>query len=471
MISNDPAEWTLTALSKALRRKAISPLEVTRVFLQRIEKYDRKLNSFITVLDQEALKAARKAEAEIRRGNYRSPLHGIPYAVKDLFFTQGIRTTCASKILKNFRPSFDGTVVRKLSEAGAILLGKLNMHEFAYGTTSTSLHFGPVHNPWDLERVAGGSSGGSAAALAASLVPLTLGTDTGGSIRIPSSLCGIAGLKPTFGRVSKYGVYPLCHSLDHPGPMAKRVMDLALAMNVLAGQDPQDSTTAAKPVPDYAASLSTDLKGVRIGVPQNYYFDHLDGEVRRSVQKAIEHLKTLGAKVKSIRIPFLEEAAATAFILLISESAATLEKYLMTRPQDIGKDVRSRLQLGMTVRAVQYLKAQRFRKRVQGHFADALETVDCLVTPQLPITAPKIGDTHVSIGNTREPVPSALTRFTRIYNLVGIPALSVPCGFSAEGLPIGLQIAGRPFAEGTVLKVGYAYEMTTPWKDRHPSLE
>ncbi len=470
MIPNSPENWTIAGLSKAIRRKEISPVEVTEAFLLRIKKYDGDINSFITVLEGPALKAARQAESEIRRERYRGPLHGIPYAAKDLFFTKGVLTTCGSKILKGFKPSFDGTVIRKLSEAGAILLGKLNMHEFAYGTTSTNPHFGPVRNPWDTERVPGGSSGGSGAALAASFVLLTLGTDTGGSIRIPSALCGIAGLKPTFGRISKYGVYPLCHSLDHPGPMAKSVLDLALAMNVLAGHDPQDPTSSTKPVPNYARGLSTSLRGIRLGVPRQYYFDRLDGEVASAVQKAIDQLRRLGAQVKPVTIPFLEEAAAAAFILLISESASTLEKYLLTRPQDLGKDVRSRLALGAAVRVTQYLRAQRFRKKVQNHFAKAFETVDCLITPQLPITAPKIGQSHVSIGKTEEAVPPALTRFTRIYNLVGIPSLSIPCGFSATGLPIGLQIAGRPFAEGMVLKVGHAYEMTTPWKDRHPSL-
>jgi aspartyl-tRNA(Asn)/glutamyl-tRNA(Gln) amidotransferase subunit A len=471
MISQNPESWTIARLSQALRRKEVSPVEITKILLKRIEKYDGKMNTFITVLEKPAIAAARRAEREIQRGKYRGVLHGIPYAPKDLFFTKGILTTCGSKILKNFKPTFDATVIQRLSAAGAILLGKLNMHEFAYGTTSNNPHFGPVRNPWDVERVPGGSSGGSGAALAASLIPLSLGTDTGGSIRIPSALCGIAGLKPTFGRLSKHGVYPLCHSLDHPGPMAKSVLDLALAMNILAGHDPLDPTTSTKPVPDYARGLSTSLKGIRLGVPQDYYFDRLDGEVRTAVQRAIGHLEKLGARIQPISIPLLEEAAATAFILLLSEAAGTLEKFLFTRAQDLGKDVRSRLNVGATVRATQYLRAQRFRRKIQGHFAEALEKVDVLVSPQLPVTAPKIGESHVSIGKAEEAVPAALTRFTRIYNLVGIPSLSIPCGFSSQGLPIGLQIAGKPFAEAAVLKVGHAYEITTPWKDRRPSLD
>jgi aspartyl-tRNA(Asn)/glutamyl-tRNA(Gln) amidotransferase subunit A len=470
MIPNDPQNWTIANLSKAIREKEVSPIEITKAFLSRIKEFDPKINSFITVLEKQALKAARQAESEICRGKYRGPLHGIPYAPKDLFFTKGILTTCGSKILKKFRPSFNATAIQKLSEAGAIMIGKLNMHEFAYGTNSTNPHFGPVRNPWDTERIPGGSSGGSGAALAASFVPLTLGTDTGGSIRIPSALCGVAGLKPTFGRISKYGVYPLCHSLDHPGPMARSVLDLALAMNILAGYDPQDPTTSMKPVPNYAKGLSPNLNGIRLGIPKDYYFDRLDSEVGSAIQEAVHQLKKLGAQVKLVAIPFLEEAAAAAAILLMSEAAATLEEYLLTRPQDLGKDVRSRLNVGTMVRVTQYLRAQRFRKKIQGHFADAFEKVDCLITPQLPITAPKIGQSQVSIEKAEETVPSALTRFTRIYNLIGIPSLSIPCGFSSEGLPIGLQIAGRPFAEGMVLKVGHAYEMTTSWKDRHPLL-
>jgi aspartyl-tRNA(Asn)/glutamyl-tRNA(Gln) amidotransferase subunit A len=471
MISPNPETWTLHSLSEALRRKEVSPVEITLAYLQRIETFDGEINSFITVLPQPALKAARSAEKELLKGRSLGPLHGIPFAVKDLFFTRGIRTTCGSKILKGFVPAYNATVVERLQAAGAILLGKLNMHEFAYGTTSINPHFGSVRNPWDRDRVSGGSSGGSAAALASAFVPLTLGTDTGGSIRIPSALCGISGLKPTFGRVSKHGVYPLCWTMDHPGPMTRCVADLAIAMNVMAGPDPLDPSTSPVAVPDYTRGLSHDLRGIHIGVPDSYYFDRLDPEVQTAVQRALLVCKRLGATVKKISIPLLPEASIAAFIILLAEGTATLEKWHRTRAKDLGDDVRSRLNLGAAIRAPQYLKAQAVRRKIRENFCLALQKVNVILTPQLPITAPKLDQGGVSWGKQTEAVPSALTRFTRIYNLAGIPSLSIPCGFSAAGLPIGLQIAGRPFDERTVLRVGSAYEKSTPWKDRRPLLE
>jgi aspartyl-tRNA(Asn)/glutamyl-tRNA(Gln) amidotransferase subunit A len=471
MISPNPQTWTLHSLSKALRRREVSPVEITLAYLQRIETFDGEINSFITVLPEQALKAARSAEKELLKGRSSGPLHGIPFAAKDLFFTRGIRTTCGSKILRNFVPAYNATVIERLQAAGAILLGKLNMHEFAYGTTSVNPHYGAVRNPWDRERVTGGSSGGSAAALASSFVPLALGTDTGGSIRIPSALCGTAGLKPTFGRVSKYGVYPLCWSLDHPGPMTRCVADLAMAMNVMAGSDPLDRSTSPVAVPDYTRGLSDTLKGTSIGVPDSYYFDRLAPEVRTAVQKAIRVFKRLGATAKKISIPQLPEASIATFIILLAEGAATLEKLHRTRARDLGDDVRSRLNLGAAIMAAQYLKAQAIRRKIRENFCQAFQKVNVILTPQLPITAPKLDQGNVSWGKETEAVPSALTRFTRIYNLVGIPSLSVPCGFSAAGLPIGLQIAGRPFDEKTVLRVGCAYEMNTSWKDRLPLLQ
>jgi aspartyl-tRNA(Asn)/glutamyl-tRNA(Gln) amidotransferase subunit A len=471
MISPNPENWTIASLSKAIRKREISPVEITRAYLERIEAHDSRINSFITLLPQEAMKAARQSEKELSRGNDRGPLHGIPFAAKDLFFTKGIRTTCGSKILKNFIPAYNATVIQRLQAAGAILLGKLNMHEFAYGTTSVNPHYGPVRNPWDRERVTGGSSGGSAAALASSFVPLTLGTDTGGSIRIPSALCGTAGLKPTFGRVSKYGVYPLCWTLDHPGPMARCAADLAMAMNVLAGPDPLDQSTLSVPVPDYTKGLTENLKGFRIGIPDSFYFELVDPEVLASIEKAIQVCKKMGATVKRISLPMLPEASTAAFLILLGEGAATLEKWLRTRASDLGDDVRSRVNLGAAIMATQYLKAQAIRRKVREIFSLVFQKVDVLLTPQLPITAPKIGQQSVPWGKKTEAVPSALTRFTRIYNLVGNPALSLLCGFSSSGLPIGLQIAGKPFDEATVLKVGHAYESNSRWKERHPKLD
>lgn len=468
MIPADPQSWTIESLSKALRKKEISPVEVTKTCLERINSLDSKINAFITVLPEKALKTARQMEKEIQRGKYRGPLHGIPYAAKDLFFTKGIRTTCGSKILKDFVPNYDATVISRLNSAGAILLGKLNMHEFAYGTTSVNPHYGPVHNPWNRERITGGSSGGSAAALVCSFALLTLGTDTGGSIRIPSALCGVSGLKPTFGRISKYGVYPLCWSLDHPGPMAKIVADLAIALNTLAGYDPSDPFSAQKTFPNYQRALAKELKGIRIGVPKEYYYDHLEEEVQQAVAQAIKDLKRIGAKIFSISIPHLPEFSAAAFISLLAEGAACLEKWHKTRAADLGKDVLGRLNLGAAIKATQYLQAQRIRRIAQETFREVFNKVDALITPQLPIVAPPIGQETVSIGDFREGVASALTRFTRIFNLTGLPTISVPCGFSSSGLPIGLQIVGKAFDEETILRIGYAYQMHTSWHKRQP---
>ncbi len=470
MLSSDPQFWTIAILSKALRKKEISPVEITKVCLDRITSYDAKINAFITVLPEKALKTARRIEKEILKGEYRGPLHGIPYAAKDLFFTKGIHTTCGSKILKDFIPAYDATVITRLNSAGAILLGKLNMHEFAYGTTSVNPHYGAVHNPWDRERITGGSSGGSAAALVCSFAFLTLGTDTGGSIRIPSALCGVAGLKPTFGRISKYGAYPLCWSLDHPGPMAKSVADLAIALNNLAGYDPADPSSAQSPVPNYPKTLTMDLEGMKLGVPKEFYFDHLEKEVREAVSQAIKDLKKIGAKIYSVSIPHLPAFSAAAFISLLAEGAACLEKWHKTRAEDLGKDVLSRLHLGAAVKATQYLQAQRLRRIAQNTFREVFTKVDALITPQLPIVAPLIGQETISIGDFSEGIASALTRFTRIFNLTGLPTICVPCGFSSSGLPVGLQIVGKAFDEGTILRVGHAYQRHTSWIKHQPKL-
>ncbi len=469
MISPDPQAWTLRSLSKALRRKEVSPVEITRAYLDRIEAYDPQINSFITVLPRRAMRAAHQAEKEILNGTYRGTLHGIPFAAKDLFLTRGIRTTCGSKILAEFVPTYDAAVIERLSSAGAILLGKLNMHEFAYGTTSVNLHFGPVRNPWDRERIAGGSSGGSAAALACSLAPLTLGTDTGGSIRIPSALCGTPGLKPTYGRISRYGVHPLCWSLDHVGPMAKSVSDIALAMGVLAGYDPRDPASSPASVPDYTKFLAKDLKGIRLGIPE-FFFSRLEGEVSRVVQSALNDLRRIGARVRPFSIPGLHEASAAAYVTLLAEGAAVLEKWRLSRPGDLDKGVKARLELGAMIKATDYLRAQRIRARARSAFGEAFRRVDAIVTPQLPITAPKIGQASVTVGGKSMAVPAALTRFTRIFNLIGFPSLSLPCGFSQSGMPVALQVAGKPFGEGMVLRIGHAYEINVPWKDRHPNL-
>jgi aspartyl-tRNA(Asn)/glutamyl-tRNA(Gln) amidotransferase subunit A len=450
--------WTVLELSAAIRAKDISPVEVTRTCLQRIDEWNGTLNAFITVLHKSSMAEARKAEREILKGRYLGPLHGIPYGAKDLYLTKGIRTTCGSRILSEFIPDEDAVLVTRLQRAGAILVGKLNMHEFAFGTTSENPHYGAVRNPWATSRITGGSSGGSAAAVAASLVPLTLGTDTGGSIRIPAALCGIAGLKPTYGRLSRRGIYPLCWSLDHPGPLAKTVSDLALAMDTLCDDGRSGQPSAG--VPNFTGGLRGDLEGIRVGVPDRYFSDRLDPSVAEHVNKAINSLRKLGAIVRRVSIPLLQEAAAAASITLFAEATSSLEKWHRTRAADLGPDVRARLEWGTSVSAAEYLKAQRVRSRVRHAFARAFQTVDALVTPQLPTTAPLIGESEIVTDGVKEAVPDALTRLTRIFNLAGLPTVSVCCGFSPAGLPIGLQIASAVNHERVALQIGHAYEQS-----------
>lgn len=461
---------SITSLSELIGKREISPVEVINAFLERIEAVQKKINIFITVLEREARQAAQQAEDEIVKGHYRGPLHGIPLAVKDLFFTAGVKTTCGSRILADFVPEENGTVISRLIEAGAILVGKTNMHEFAFGTTNLNNHYGHARNPWNSEHMTGGSSGGSAAALASSCALLTLGTDTGGSIRIPSALCGTVGIKPTYGRVSKFGVYPLCWSLDHPGPMTRTVADAAIALRFMAGHDPKDPCSKEVPVADYYSGLTGDIKGVRVGVPDTFYFEQIDPEVEAGARKAIDGLKDLGAEVRPVHIPDLDEAAAATLLILSSEAASCLEKFHRTRPNDIGGDVRARLDLGALQLATNYVKAQRIRRIAQENFSRVLTEVDVLVTPGVSITAPRLEESTVRLDDDNVPIGVALTRCTRIYNLVGLPSVSVPVGLSQAGLPIGIQIAGGPFDEELVLRVAEAYERHIYQPSQWPAL-
>ena len=449
---------TIMDLSKLIKNREISPVEVVSGFLERIEAVQKRINAFITILEREARKAAKRAEDEIIKGNYRGPLHGIPFAAKDAFFTAGVKTTCGSRILADFVPAENATVIARLIEAGAILVGKTNMHEFAFGTTNLNGHYGHARNPWNPDHMTGGSSGGSGAAIAGSCALLALGTDAGGSIRIPSALCGIVGLKPTFGRVSKHGVYPLCWSLDHVGPMTRTVADAAIALDFMAGYDSQDPCSKDVDVGDYCSFLTGDIKGLRVGVPDTFYFEKIEPEVKAGVEKAIDGLKDLGAEVRPVHIPDLDKAAAATLLILSSEAASCLEKFHRTRPNDIGDDVRARLDLGALHLATHYVKAQRMRRIVQENFGRILTSVDVLVTPGVSVTAPRLEETALRLDGDNVPVGVALTRCTRIYNLTGLPSVSLPVGLSRAGLPIGIQIAGRPFDEGLVLRVADAYE-------------
>jgi len=459
---------TISNLKDRIRAGEISLAELVQAFLNRGERLNKEINAFITILRDEALESAQRAGEEIRAGQYRGALHGIPFALKDLFFTRGVRTTCGSKILADFIPDKDATVVQRLIQAGAINLGKLNMHEFAFGPTSLNSHYGDVRNPWNQDHMSGGSSGGSAASVVASMALFTLGTDTGGSVRIPAACCGVVGLKPTYGRISTHGVYPLCWSMDHVGIFAKRVKDAAYVLNAIAGDDPRDVTTVSEEVPDYTVSLTDEIRGIRVGLLRNYYFEILDREVRARVDEAVRTLAELGAQVEEVTIPHLEEGAAAALITLSAEAASSLEEFYHTRP-DLGADIRGRLGLGALFPATSYIKAQRVRRYLQEGFRDTFRKVDVLVTPTLPITAPRRDATSVSIDGVTLPVIPALTRLTRLYNFIGLPAITVPCGFSLDGLPIGLQFAGKPFAEKTILQVAHAYEQNTGWHKKEPT--
>jgi aspartyl-tRNA(Asn)/glutamyl-tRNA(Gln) amidotransferase subunit A len=459
------AALTIAEAARAFRSRQLSPLELTRACLERIEALDGRLNAFITVLPERALAEAQEAETRLAAGQARGPLDGIPFAIKDLYETAGVRTTAGSKILADYVPQRDCTCVRRLTEAGMVLLGKLNMHEWAYGATTAVSHFGPCHNPWDLERIPGGSSGGSAAALAASLCLGSLGSDTGGSIRMPASLCGIVGLKPTYGRVSKQGVIPLSDSLDHAGPMARSVEDAALILQAIAGPDPDDPTTSDRPVPDYAASLTDNIRDLRIGVPGGDAFSGVSADVLQGIEEALRTLAALGAIVVEVAVPWLIEATVIWPNIAGPEAAHYHRQNLEQRPEDIAEQVRNRLLAGRNLLAIEYLRGLDVQRRIKADAAALFADIDLLVTPTTHVTAFPI-DVELA-GASPE---GRLHRFTAPFDITGQPAISIPCGFDPRSLPIGLLIIGRPWEEETVLRAACAYEQATSWHEARPKL-
>jgi aspartyl-tRNA(Asn)/glutamyl-tRNA(Gln) amidotransferase subunit A len=467
----DLTALTIAEAARQIARKQLSPVELTQAALERISTLNQRLNAFITVLGDQALTTAQVAEREMMSGQKRGPLHGIPIALKDLCATKGVRTTAGSKILRDYIPTDDATVTLRLAEAGTILLGKLHMNEFAYGPDGDNAHYGRVYNPWNLECITGGSSSGSGAGVAASLCLGALGTDTGGSIRIPSALCGIAGIKPTYGRVSRYGIMPLCWSLDHVGPMAKTVEDVALLLQSMAGYDVKDPTSAQRPVPDYVAALSGDVRGLRLGIPQEYFFDMLDPEVEHAVRQAVEVMQGSGASVHEVSWPSLRYATLAALIIVLAEASAFHDSWIRTRSQDYHPDVALRLKWGLLLPASAYLKAQRLRTLMCRDVAQLWRQVDVLVTPATMMAAPRPGEMQIRLNHRQMSTREAILRLMRPFNLTGLPAISVPCGFTTTGLPIGLQIAGKPFDEATVLRLAHAYEQATDWHRRRPPIE
>lgn len=455
---------SLSEAADLISQRKLSPLELTRACLERIEHLEPLLNAFITLMAESALESAREAEQEIQRRGYRGPLHGIPLSLKDLYETAGVRTTHGSKFFIDYVPQSDAVVVQKLREAGAIILGKNNMHEIALGVTNVNAHFGACHNPWNLERITGGSSGGSAAALAAGLCLGSLGSDTGGSIRIPASLCGVVGLKPTYGRVSLRGVIPLSWHLDHAGPMARRVRDVAILLRYIAGYDPEDPASVNVPVDDYPAILEGDIRGWRVALAIDNHFNQSDPEVTAAVQAAAEVFQHLGAQVIPVDFPEGYQAALINGRMVTTDGAAFHRERLESRPQDFGKGVIERLQEGASRSAMEYSQMRREQSRLRRLYERFFEQYDVLLTPTTPVTAPPIEGPN-AVEQAR-----LLTRFTAPFNLTGLPAISLPCGFSSEGLPIGLQIASGPWAETKVLRAAYMYEQTTEWHQRWPAL-
>jgi len=445
---------TILEAARALRARKVSSVELTSASLARTGS----LNAFITVMEESARARARQADEELARGLDRGPLHGIPVAVKDVFCTQGVRTTCGSKVFADHVPDHDAAVVEKLDAAGAVLIGKTNMHELAYGISSSNPHFGVVRNPRDVERIPGSSSGGSGAAVASEMVFMAMGSDTGGSIRIPASFCGTVGLKPTFGRVSRYGVMPLDFSLDHMGPLTRSVRDAAVTLEALAGFDPRDETSSREPVPGYLPPEDPRLGGLRIGLPENFYFDRLDPAVAAAVRRMAQTAESLGARVAGVRVPDIAALNTISRIILYAEASALMEPYLGRREQ-FGADVLSLLDQGRLLPATDYVNAQRLRRIKQQEFRAVFKQVDCLLTPTTPTAAPRIGQTTLEIDGREEDVRLASTRLVRGINALGLPALSMPCGLDRQGLPLGMQIIGRPFEEALILRIAAALEI------------
>jgi len=485
----DLCRLTVHELHELLRKREVSSTEIVRSYLDQIMQRDGKVRAYMTLTEEAALQQAGAVDRQLAAGRVLPPLAGIPLAIKDVLCTKGVRTSCSSKILEPYVPPYDATVIRRLKAEDAVLLGKTNMDEFAMGSSTENSAFFKTRNPWALDCVPGGSSGGSAAAVAADLCAAALGSDTGGSIRQPASFCGIAGLKPTYGRVSRYGLVAFASSLDQIGPLAKDVRDCALLLQAIAGHDPCDSTSANLPVPDYSAALAGDVRGMRIGIPDEYFIEGMDPEVDGAIWTAIRTLEELGGKQEKVSLPHTPYAVATYYLVAtaeassnlarydgvkygfrISKPADLLEMYQKTRREGFGPEVRRRIMLGTYALSAgyydaYYLKAQKVRTLIRRDFERAFERCEVIATPTSPTPPFTFGE------KTEDPLQMYLSDiFTISVNLAGLPAISIPCGFTKAGLPIGLQLIGKPFDEATILKVAHAYEQATDWHRRKPPL-
>ena len=469
-MTTEPALLSLIEVAEAIAQKRISSREATRSCLERIARWQPSLNAFMAIEPEEALAAADAADAALAKGSIAGVLHGVPLAHKDMYYDKGRVVTCGSKIRREFVATTTSTALQRLKNAGTVRLGSLQMAEFAYGPTGHNSHYGPVHNPWGLDHITGGSSSGSGAAVAARLTFAALGSDTGGSIRMPAHFCGVTGLKTTVGRISRAGAMPLSQSLDTVGPLARSAEDCALLLGLMAGEDPDDPTAIAGAPPDYMAATRASMQGMRIGVPASFYVDDLDSAVARILDLTIATLKHEGAEIVQMGLPDQRQLSAASQLVLAVEAAAFHKRWMIERPDDYGPQVMMRLQNGLAVPAVSYLEAMRWRGPALSAHLAAVDGVDAVIAPVSPVAAPTIAESDVGNSPDAEAVIQRLTRFTRPVNYLGLPSLAIPAGFTDGGLPVGLQLIGRPFDEATLLRIGAAFQRATDFHQRVPAL-
>ena len=467
-MSTEPALLSLTEVAQAIAQKRFSSREVTLACLNRVAQWQPRLNAFMAIETDEALAAADAADAALAKGNNNGALHGVPLAHKDMYYEAGKIVTCGSHIRRDFVATTTSTALQRLKDAGTIRLGSLQMAEFAYGPTGHNTHYGPVHNPWAVDRVTGGSSSGSGAAVAARLTFAALGSDTGGSIRMPAHFCGVTGLKTTVGRISRAGAMPLSQSLDTVGPLARTVLDCALLLGLMAGADADDPTAVAGPLPDYMAATRESIKGLKIGLPSAFYVDDLDPEVERILDDTITVLKREGADIVQVELPDQRQLTAACQLVLAVEAAAFHKRWMIERPQDYGPQVLMRLQNGLAIPGVSYLEAMRWRGPALAAYLAAVAGVDAVIAPVAPVAAPTIAESDVGNSPDAEAVIQRLTRFTRPINYLGLPALAIPSGFTKSGLPVAMQLIGRSFDEAMLLRIGAAFQRATDFHARVP---
>ena len=470
-MSAEPALLSLTEVAQAIAQKRFSSREVTKSCLDRIAQWQPRLNAFLAIEPDEALAAADAADAALAKGSAGGALHGVPLAHKDMYYDAGKIVTCGSKIRRDFVATSTSTALQRLKDAGTIRLGSLQMVEFAYGPTGHNTHYGAVHNPWGLDHITGGSSSGSGSAVAARLTFAALGSDTGGSIRMPAHFCGVTGLKTTYGRISRAGAMPLSQSLDTVGPLARTAEDCALLLGLMAGADANDPTAAAEPVPDYVAATRESITGLTIGVPSAFYVDDLDPEVERILDETISVLKREGANIVQVELPDQRQLTAAAQLVVAVEASAFHKRWLIERPQDYGPQVLMRLQNGFAIPGVSYLEAMRWRGPALAAYLAAVAGTDAVIVPGAPVPAPTLAESDVGNGPDAEAVIQRLTRFTRPINYLGLPSLAIPSGFTKTGLPVGMQLIGRSFDEAMLLRIGAAFQRVTDFHGRVPALK